>query len=133
MLNTMHEAAISGRLSNYTSAECVDMYSTTFVRKALNVLLVSSHNNTSNNSVLYSNGWNSNDQIPYWWTCGDTWDPDPYTRGYPVCTPSAAQAVVSSWKIHTYPISYCMVEVVEEECQLSFSLLIIAIRMSQCT
>jgi hypothetical protein len=127
ILNAMHEAAVNGNLSNYTSAECMTMYGVNFVSKARNVLLVTNTRDTTNNSVLASQEWDGTQEIPYSWICGDGWDGDPYADQMQVCTTTIAQAAATDWTVSGHHISYCMVEVVEEKCQLSFSLVIMLI------
>jgi hypothetical protein len=124
----MHESAMNGRLANLTSTACMDIYGTNFVSQARNVLLVTRGASTSNSSMIKSYSWNSYDQIPYWWICGDSWDADPYTPPRSaVCTLAHAKATASDWTLDKLPISYCMVEMVEEQCRLSFSLSIMLI------
>ncbi|KAG0646007.1 hypothetical protein D0Z07_7768 [Hyphodiscus hymeniophilus] len=43
------------------------------------------------------------------------------------CTLAKAQAVAGSWEVMDHPISYCLVEEVEEECRLQFSLIIMLV------
>jgi hypothetical protein len=127
VLNTMHELGVQGSLANYTSTKCMDTYGVNFVSTARNVLLVTRDTNTSNNTVLNSDYWGSYYQIPYWWICGDAWDANPYTDKTAVCTPSIAKAAASDWTVHNHHISYCMVELVEEQCRLSFSFFIMLV------
>jgi hypothetical protein len=127
VLNTMHELGVQGSLANYTSTKCMDTYGVNFVSTARNVLLVTRDTETSNNTVLNSYYWRSYDQIPYWWICGDAWNSDPYAQKTAVCTPSIAKAEASSWTVYNHHISYCMVELVEEQCRLSFSFVIMLV------
>ncbi|KUJ12911.1 uncharacterized protein LY89DRAFT_721741 [Mollisia scopiformis] len=140
-LEPMHESYLDGRLTNYTSTDCIAMYGIRFVSKAFNVLLVTGDTGTSNNSVLAAGAWGYTIEdipgtagyeveIPYSWICGDSWDEYPYQDRQPVCTTAVAKAAASSptgWIVANHRISYCMVELVEEECQLNFSLSIMLI------
>jgi hypothetical protein len=105
----------------------MDTYGVNFVSTARNVLLVTRDTKTSNSTVLGSNIWGSRDQIPYWWICGDAWDNNPYLYKTAVCTPSIAKAAASDWTVSNHHISYCMVELVEEKCRLSFSFVIMLV------
>ena len=51
----------------------------------------------------------------------------PYKSGQPVCTLAKAQAGASTWNVLQHPISYCLVEEVQQECRLQFSLTIMII------
>jgi hypothetical protein len=126
--NMLHDAYLNNKLTNMTSTECMETYGTSFVSKSNNVLLVTSEADTANNSLLYTSSWGTTDQIPYAWLCGDGWDEFPYDPPQsPVCTLSIATAAASDWKIGSHPISYCMVQEVVEQCQLSFSLAIMLV------
>lgn len=132
VLDTMHELAVNGSLVNYTSTNCIEAYSSTFVSKVRNVLLVTSHKNTNNNSLIGAGSWSEYNEVPYYWICGTSgvvgfWSENPYRDGEPVCTLSTAISGASDWTLSTYPISYCMVEEVVEKCQLSFSLAIMVV------
>jgi hypothetical protein len=127
VLDTMHELAVKGSLVNYTSTACMDVYGVNFVSTARNVLLVTEDATTANNSVFSSHDWDGYNEIPYWWICGDTWDSDPYTYKTAVCKPSIAKAAASTWTFNGHRINYCMVEVVEEQCRLSFSFVIMLV------
>jgi hypothetical protein len=130
--DAMHEAFLNGTLTNMTSSQCMEAYGINFVSKSRNVLLVTTDADTSNNSVLSMGAWDALDEIPYAWICGDGWSPTPYSDNPPsaVCTISTATAATSNWIVSTHHISYCMVEEVVEECQLSFSLLIMLVVIS---
>ncbi len=125
--NTMHSAFLSGNLTNVTSAQCMEAYAINFVSKSRNVLLVTTDANTNNNSLLYVGNWEQTSEVPYAWICGDGWDQNPYEFSDPVCTAAIATAAASDWKVNSHPISYCMIQEVVEECQLSFSLLIMLV------
>lgn len=127
VLNTMHELVVQGNLTNYTSTKCMDTYGVNFVSTARNVLLVTRDTKTSNRTVLGANIWESYAQIPYSWICGDAWDNYPYLYKTAVCTPSIAKAAASDWTVSRHHISYCMVELVEEKCRLSFSFVIMLV------
>lgn len=123
VLTSMHTAAISGSLAQVNNAACMAKYANTFVSNARNVVLVSTDTNP-NTTYLGSSQWSSSDEIPYWWLCGDGWDSSPYVDNSPVCTLAKAQATASNWTVFQHPISYCLIQEVEGECRLSFSLTI---------
>jgi hypothetical protein len=126
---TMHEVYLNGSLKNTTSSNCMEAYGINFVSKSRNVLLVTTDADTNNDSLLYVGSWGSTDDVPYAWICGDSWSGTPYTNQPPsaVCTVATATAATSSWKVGSHHISYCMIQEVVEECQLSFSLLIMLV------
>jgi hypothetical protein len=132
VLDTMHEALLNGTLKNTTSSQCKEAYGINFVSKSRNVLLVTEDANTSNNSLLYMNAWDAFQEVPYAWICGDGWSKSPYSDQPPsaVCTVSTATTATSNWMVGSHHISYCMVQEVNEECQLSFSLLIMLVVIS---
>lgn len=117
----MHRRALDGSLTKYSPEECVGLYSTKFVSKVRNVLLVSTDKNKTN-PVFSSLNWDLFDQVPYYWTCGDGYYSFIYSTDSPVCDLATAKAEAKSWKLDQHPISYCMVEPVEAQCRLSFSL-----------
>ena len=119
----MHEKAVDGSLTKYSPEECVGLYGTKFVSKVRNVLLVSTDKNTTDPVLSYLY-WSSNDQVPYYWTCGDGYTENPFTppKDSRVCDLATAKAGAKSWKLRQHPISYCVVEPVESKCRLSFSL-----------
>jgi hypothetical protein len=128
----MHEASLNGSLTNMTSSQCMQAYGINFVSKSRNVLLVTTDKSTSKNSLLSFSQYSLSDAIPYSWICGDSYSSTPFFQNPPsaVCTTAIATAAVSDWTVDTYRISYCMVEEVVEECQLSFSLLIMLVVIS---
>ena len=128
----MHEAYLNGSLKNTTSSNCMEAYGSNFVSKSRNVLLVTTDADTSNNSLLYAGSWDATFEIPYVWICGDGWSGSPYADqpSSVVCTVATATAATSSWKVDSHHISYCMIQEVIEECQLSFSLLIMLVVIS---
>jgi hypothetical protein len=130
--DAMHEALLNGALKNTTSSQCMEAYGINFVSKSGNVLLVTTDANTSNNSIFTVGTWNAVDEVPYAWICGDGWSQNPYLNQPPsaACTISTATAATSNWKVYNHHISYCMVQEVAEECQLSFSLLIMLVVIS---
>jgi len=127
--DVMHEAFLNGTLKNTTSSQCMEAYGINFVSKSRNILLVTTDADTGNNSLLHVKTWSARDEIPYAWICGDGWSLSPYSDQPPsaVCTISIASAATSNWTLNSHHISYCMVQEVVEECQLSFSLLIMVI------
>jgi hypothetical protein len=130
--DTMHEAFLNGTLKNTTSSQCMEAYGLNFVSKSRNVLLVTTDADTSNNSLLYVGTWSAMNEVPYAWICGDGWSSTPYSDQPPsaACTVSTAAAATSNWIVDSHHISYCMVQEVIEECQLSFSLLIMLVVIS---
>jgi hypothetical protein len=126
MLETMHDKALNGTLIRYDSAACMELYSSTFVSKFRNVLLVST-DKSAINTVLTSKSWTKEHSIPYYWICGDGYIPNPYEDDLPVCRLSLAQAAAASWTLASHSISYCMVEPTEERCRLSFSVAIMVV------
>ena len=121
----MHTAAVNGSLLEIDNAGCMAKYANTFISNSRNVLLVTTDTNP-NNTFLDGSTW-SPAEIPYSWLCGVEWDSMPYLNQDPVCTLAKAQAGASSWTVLGHPISYCLVQQVEEECRLSFSLNIMII------
>ena len=122
VLDTLHKEAVSGSLVKYDAASCMAEYAGNFVSRVRNVLLVTKDTDNVNNA-LGGGSWDSYNEIPYAWLCGPDFDSNPY--GYspsPVCTLSIATASVDTWTVDKHLISYCMIETVEEECRLSFSL-----------
>jgi hypothetical protein len=128
----MHEAVLNGTLQNMTSSQCIEAYGINFVSKSRNVLLVTTDADTSNNSLLHVGTWSAMNEVPYAWICGDGWSFTPYSDQPPsaACTISTATAATSNWIVSSHHISYCMVQEVVEECQLSFSLLIMLVVIS---
>jgi hypothetical protein len=126
VLKDMHAAVLNGSLVKLDNSACMSKYANTFISNARNVLLVTTDTNP-NNTFLSSRSWSSTDEVPYWWLCGEGWDPTPYRNHEPVCTLAKAHEGVSSWSVLTHPISYCLVQEVEEECQLRFSLTIMIV------
>jgi len=138
-MNTVHQKVLNGSMTKYTSADCMTAYARTFASKVRNVLLVSNHSDvtgypwdgslisTFNSSVLGYSTWDNTEAIPYAWICGDDYDFDPYKNGGPVCTLSKAKEGIDNWTVKTFLINYCLVEEVEEQCQLRFSLAIMII------
>ena len=122
----MHAAAVNGSLLQIDNSGCMTKYGSNLVSGARNVLLVTTDTNV-NNSYMGSSSWNSDDEVPYAWLCGDGWDTRPYTDQEPVCTLAKAQAATTSWTVFGHNISYCLVEQVEEECRLQYSLTIMII------
>lgn len=122
----MHTAAMNGSLLQLDNVACMAKYANTFVSNARNVLLVTTDTNP-NHSYFGASSWFPDTEIPYFWICGDSWDSMPYENHKPVCTLSKAQAGASSWSIWQHPISYCLIQPVEEECRLNFSLTIMII------
>jgi hypothetical protein len=132
----LHDSALNGRLVNYTAAQCISAYSTNFVSKTRNVVLMTSDDDVSNSTILFHSYWSGDDQISYAWLCGDGWSFSPYRDGdNQVCTPSSAASGVSGWTLGKHRINYCLVEEVVEQCQLSFSLyimlVVIAVNLSK--
>jgi hypothetical protein len=139
IIQSMRDMALNGKLVNYTSSQCIEAYSNNFVSNIRNVLLITGDNDSNNRSLLYSNKWDSYDQIPYAWLCGDGWSYNPYTVNPPkaICTSSVALSKVSSWTLNGNRIKYCLVQEVTEQCQLSFSLyimlVVIAVNISKAS
>jgi hypothetical protein len=125
-LSEMHTAALNGTLNKLDNSDCMGRYATNFVSQSRNVLLVTTDTNDTNQFLQYGT-WIADQEIPYWWLCGNQWNPYPYSEHEPVCTLSTARANVDSWSVLTHPITYCMVQDVEELCQLRFSLTIMII------
>ena len=126
LLNSLHAAAINGSLTKMNSSACMSKYSSTFVSDARNVLLVSTDTNI-NTTYLGISTWRPDAQVPYAWLCGDGWSPSPYDDNEPVCTLAKAQAGASNWTLSHHPISFCLVQEVEEECRLQFSIAIMIV------
>jgi hypothetical protein len=128
----MHEALLNSTLTNMTSSQCMEAYGINFVSKFRNVLLVTTDADTSNNSLLHVGSWSATNEVPYAWICGDSWSQTPYSDQPPsaVCTMSTATAATPNWIVGSHHISYCMAQEVVEECQLSFSLLIMLVVIS---
>ena len=59
--------------------------------------------------------------------CGSGFSANPYSSQREVCTLAKAKTRASSWEVSGHEIDYCMVEKVEEKCQLRFSLAIMLI------
>jgi hypothetical protein len=109
----------------------MEMYGVNFVSKSRNVLLVTDTENTKNNSALDAGSWGSYYEVPYYWICGPDWSGNPYTPPQsPACTVSIAKAAASNWTVLGYHINYCLAQEVSEQCQLSFSLLIMLVVIS---
>ena len=126
LLLSLHNAVLNGSLVKLENSDCMSKYGTTFVTDALNLLLITTDTNI-NTTYLYAQEWASSDEVPYAWLCGDTWSSMPYQDHMPVCTLSEAHAGASNWVVGTHPISYCLVQEVEEECRLQFSLAIMIV------
>lgn len=136
IIHTLHESVMNGKFVNYTNEECIRAYSTTFVSKYRNVILMTDgddekyYSSDTHNSSYYNYWqWYSNDEVPFSWICGDSWSSNPYqsTPHDPVCTLSTALGGVSQWTVSKHHIKYCLVEEVAESCQLSFSLYIMLV------
>jgi hypothetical protein len=123
VLDSMHTAAVNGSLVQMDNAACMAKYANTFVSDARNVILVSTDTDP-NNTYLESSQWSSSNEVPYSWLCGEEWDSTPYRDKKPVCTLAKAQAGASNWTVLKHPISHCLIQEVEQECRLSFSLTI---------
>ena len=126
VLPDLHSAALNGSLVKLDNLACMAKYANNFISDARNVLLVTT-DTSPNSSYLGFTQWSSDDEVPFWWLCGDEWEPNPYYDHSPVCTLAKAQAGASSWSVMKHPISYCLVQEVEEQCQLRFSLTIMII------
>ena len=108
-------------------------YAATFVSRSRNVLLVTTENVKDPKRVrgktVLADGmtWKGDSPIPYAWICGDTYKQDPYFNGDPVCNLAIAKANIGNWIVGGYKIDYCMIEQVEQKCQLRFSLAIMVV------
>lgn len=136
IMHTLHESVMNGKFFNYTNEQCITAYSTNFVSKYRNVVLVTSGNDEKyfssdnyNSSFYDYSQWSTYEQVPFAWTCGDSWSFNPYesTPHDAVCTLSAALEGASHWTVAQHLINYCLVEEVSESCQLSFSLYIMLV------
>jgi hypothetical protein len=122
-IDDLHAASVNGLLTNMTSTKCMEAYSTNYVSKVRNVLLVTREQAQGNNSLLSLRQWDPSSEITYSWICGDGFSSNPdfqYTP-QPICTLSKATEAVSNWTVSGFPISYCVVQEVPESCSLSAS------------
>lgn len=122
VLEIMHKKAMNGSLEKLEPEKCMELYSQNFVSKARNVLLITDDKNEANNMFTYGR-WNGDASVSYSWICGDGYPSNPYMDdGGPVCSLTIAKTQTGNWTVLKHPISYCMAEMVEENCRLRFSL-----------
>ena len=120
-LNSLRDPNSGIHLRNMTTRECILTYSDAFANsKYKNVLAVSSLNDATNSLLdfVYSGRPDLRQQQNLWF-CGDYED----DRGY--C--NVAEAAAQTLTVAEYPIDYCLVQEVDEECMLQFSLSIMLI------
>lgn len=126
LLTDMHTSALNGSLTRLDNSDCMARFAKPFVTDCRNVLLVTTYTDPNQTYLESTVSW-ATDEIPYAWLCGPYWSANPYREGKDVCTLSKAQAGASNWTVFDYPISHCLVQEVEEACQLRFSLAIMII------
>jgi hypothetical protein len=137
----MHELFMNGTLHNYTNTQCMQAYGTDYVSKVSNVLLVTTNTSftaiSNSSAILYYTWYGAStpaggaaDEVPFSWLCGDFgYNKNPYTSipQSGVCKASIAIANEPNWTLRGVNPSYCMVQEVVGNCQLSFSLRIMVV------
>lgn len=117
-LNSLRDPNSGIRLRNTTTKECISTYSDAFANsKYKHVLAVSSLNDATNSFLdfVYSGRPDLRQQQNLWF-CEDYED----YRGY--CNVAEAVDNAQTLTVAEYPIDYCLVQEVDEECMLQFSL-----------
>lgn len=113
---------MNSSLTKLEPEKCMELYSQNFVSKSRNVLLITSDKSEVNTMFTYGR-WNGDASVSYSWICGDGYPSNPYMGdGGPVCSVATAKTKAGNWTVLKHPINYCMVEMVEENCRLRFSL-----------
>lgn len=121
-LNSLRNLNSVGKLKNLTSKKCILTYGNVFAQsKYKDILAISSVNNTAN-SLLYL--WATG--RPYLDTQSDLW----FCHGHEdegFCNVADAANHAQDLTVVGHPIDYCLVQEVDEECMLQFSLPIMLI------
>jgi len=124
-ISDMQTQASRGALAKYSVNECRKAYAVRYATKVGELLLVTSDTSISNESYVDGSGswaWDDSEQIPYYWTCGDGYSPQPYKlKDGKVCTAAIASSATDRWTVNGHSIEYCMVEETPESCKLGFN------------
>jgi hypothetical protein len=139
--NNVREMATNGSLTKYSILDCRSAYAVEFATKVGEVLLVTSDKNISYIDSIYDRDDvaypHDVREIPYYWTCGDGYSPQPSNGDGKVCTASIASSAVSRWTVNGHDIAYCMVEQTPESCKISFNatimIFVLVANLAKCT
>lgn len=117
-LNSLRDPNSGVHMKNMTTRECILTYSDAFANsKYKHVLAVTSLNDATDSLLdFFYAGRPDLRQQQNLWFCGDYED----YRGY--CNVAKAVENAETLMVAGYPIDYCLVQEIDEECMLQFSL-----------
>lgn len=107
-IQIMQDQAVKSTLQRLENKECIQAYNGQIIAGRRNLLLVVADTAKTNSTIFWVEQPTPSGNSKWNWG-GQT-------------SLQSALAGADSWKVHSYPIDYCLSEIVPEDCKLQFSL-----------